>query len=102
MAGTLSSRTSSAPSGRLPAAPGTTTRSARRGSSRAVAPNDSEPIPLDTSRGPSAETSSTSSTPSAMPPPAASTSYGAMTSSGSNPSNNTICASNRISPPSMR
>src|SRR6478735_7084067 len=49
-------------------------------------------VPLTTGRGPSAETSSTSSAPPAASLPAASTSNGAMTSSGSHPSNNTICA----------
>src|SRR6266511_180105 len=92
MTGMLSS-VASFSSGRRPTAPGTTTRSACCGSSRAVACRDSVPSPLGTSRAPSAETSSTSSAPPVTIPPALSTSYGAMTSSGSNPSNNTICAS---------
>src|SRR3954452_501843 len=49
-------------------------------------------VPLTTGRGPSAETSSTSNSPPTASLPAASTSNGAMTSSGSNLSNNTICA----------
>src|SRR3954454_9953738 len=49
-------------------------------------------VPLATGRGPSADTSSNSNSPPTASLPAASTSNGAMTSSGSNPSNNTICA----------
>ncbi|MNL14219.1 hypothetical protein D3C87_1351500 [compost metagenome] len=57
-----------------PAAPGTMIRSARSGSSLTVARKGSAPEPEMTSRGPSAEASSTLNAPDATCPPAQSTS----------------------------